>query len=47
MNNLPNWLKWLIVLVALIASTGLLYYANLRNSQVDMPDPDWVTIWEE
>ncbi len=43
MKNLPNWLKWLIVLVTLGGCAGLMYYTNLRNSMVDMPEPDWFT----
>ncbi len=43
MNHLPNWLKWLIVLATLLGCIFLMYYTNLRNATVDMPDPDWFT----
>ncbi len=43
MKNLPNWLKWLIVIAALGLCIGLLYYTNLRNGQAEMPPPDWFT----
>ncbi len=43
MKNLPNWLKWLIVLATLLLCAVLLYYTNMRNGQVSMPLPDWFT----
>lgn len=41
MKQLPNGVKWLIVLATLLGSGALLYYVNLRSGQADMPAPDW------
>lgn len=41
MKNLPNGIKWLIVLVTIGLSVALLCYTNFRNGQVEMPAPDW------
>ncbi len=43
MKNLPNALKWLIVIGTLVLCFVLMYYMNLRNGQVTMPLPDWFT----
>lgn len=40
MKNLPNFVKWLIVLLALAAMGAMLWAVNDRASRVEMPAPD-------
>ena len=40
MKNLPNFVKWLIVLLALAAMGARLWAVNDRASKVEMPAPD-------
>lgn len=40
MKKLPNFVKWLIVLVALGAMGALMWAVNDRASRVQMPLPD-------
>ncbi len=41
MQNLPNWVKWLIIITTLVLCVALMAYTNMRNGQVQMPLPDW------
>ncbi len=40
MKNLPNFVKWLIVLAALGAMGVMMWAVNDRASRVEMPAPD-------
>ena len=40
MKNLPNAVKWLIILVVLAAMGWILVRVNDRASHVEMPAPD-------
>ena len=40
MKNLPNFVKWLIVLLALAAMGAMLWAVNDQASKVEMPAPD-------
>lgn len=40
MNGLPNWLKWLVVVVVFVVMAGVMLAVNDRASRVDMPEPD-------
>ena len=40
MKNLPNFVKWLIVLLALATMGAMLWAVNDRASKVEMPAPD-------
>ena len=40
MNGLPDWLKWLVVVVVFVLLAGLMLAVNDRASRVDMPEPD-------
>ena len=40
MKNLPNAVKWLIILVVLAAMGWILMRVNDRASRVEMPAPD-------
>lgn len=40
MNHLPNWMKWLIVVVVFGVMAALMLAVNDRASRVDMPEPD-------
>ena len=40
MNHLPNWMKWLIVVVVFGVMAALMLAVNDRAARVDMPEPD-------
>ena len=40
MQRLPDWLKWLVVVLALVVLGALMLAVDDRASRVDMPDPD-------
>ena len=40
MQRLPDWLKWLVVVLALVVLGALILAVDVRASRVDMPDPD-------
>ncbi len=40
MQQLPNWLKWIIVVATLALCVGVLAYVNARAAATDMPAPD-------
>lgn len=40
MKNLPDWLKWLVVVLILLLMGALALAVNDRASRVEMPEPD-------
>jgi hypothetical protein len=40
MKKLPNFIKWIIVIVVLAAMAALMAAVNDRASRVKMPEPD-------
>lgn len=40
MKNLPNFVKWLIVIAALALMGAMVWAVNDRASRVKMPEPD-------
>ena len=40
MDRLPNWLKWLVVVLACAVMGALMLAVNDRAARVDMPEPD-------
>ena len=40
MKKLPNFVKWLIILAALVAMGWMMWAVNDRASRVEMPAPD-------
>ena len=40
MKKLPNWLKWIIVIAAMLLMAVMVLAVNDRASRVEMPPPD-------
>lgn len=40
MKKLPNFVKWIIILAALVAMGWMMWAVNDRASRVEMPAPD-------